>query len=60
MALYLGNSGKKKIYLGNILRNLHILSANIIVNGTKLLSSDNLTLKDCNGVYLTIEKEDDE
>lgn len=60
MAIYLGNSEKKKIYLGSILRNLHILSANIIVNGTQLLSSDDLILKDSNGVYLTVKKEDDE
>ncbi len=60
MALYIGSSEKKKIYLDGALRRLNIFSSNLITNGIKLLSSDDYILKDSNGVYLTSKKEDDE
>lgn len=59
MALYIGSSEKKKIYLDGALRRLNIFSTNLITNGIKLLSSDDFILKDSNGAYLTAKKEDD-
>jgi hypothetical protein len=57
MALYIGSSEKKKIYLDGALRRLNIFSTTPIINGTKLLSSDDLILKDSQGVYLTVLEE---
>lgn len=60
MALYIGNSEKMKLYLGDSLKHLNIFSTILITNGARLLSSDNFILKDSNGAYLTAKKEDDE
>lgn len=54
MSLYLGNSKKLKINLNNIIYRFKLFSENPITNGIRLLSSDNYTLKDSNGLYLTI------
>jgi hypothetical protein len=59
MALYLGGH-KLKVNLNNILYKFNIYSAIAILNGIKLLSSDDYILKDSNGVYLTAKKESDE
>lgn len=56
MALYFGNSGKLKLFSNNILYRFMILTEAPIVNGVKLLSSDNFILKDSNGLYLTIKE----
>ena len=52
MALYLGEN-KLKIYLDGIAYDLKFIPETFIVYGIKLLSSDNYTLRDVNGLYLT-------
>ena len=52
MALYLGNSEKLKIITPSGVCNLVIHLPVPIINGTKLLSSDNYILKDSDGIYL--------
>ena len=56
MALYLG-SDKIKINLDNTIYYLNLFSMPPITNGVRLLSEDNYTLKDLNGLYIT-SKED--
>lgn len=56
MALYLGSSDKLKINLDNAVYCLNIFSTIPILNGIKLLSSDNYILKDSNGLYLTLKE----
>ena len=56
MGLYLGDSGKLKLILDNVVYRLNIFSETIILNGVKLLSSDNYILKDSNNVYLTVKE----
>lgn len=58
MALYLGSSDKLKINLDDIIYNLNLFSTTPITNGIRLLSLDNYTLKDSNGLYLTIKEND--
>lgn len=53
MGLYLGNSERLKIHLDNATFCLNFYSEIPIINGVVLLSSDNYTLKDTNGLYLT-------
>lgn len=52
MALYLGSSGKLKVNLNGVIYNLNMLSAESIINGIRLLSSEGYILKDSNGLYL--------
>ena len=52
MALYLGNSGKRKVILNGVVYAVNLFLEAPIVNKIKLLSSDNYILKDCNGLYL--------
>lgn len=56
MALYLGSYGKRKIIINNVVYNLNLFSTTPIINGVKLLSSDNYTLRDSNGLYLTAKE----
>lgn len=58
MAIYLG-SQKYKIVLGGDIYDMQIYSPIPITNGIRLLSSDDYTLKDINGLYLTTKKEDE-
>lgn len=58
MSLYLGNSEKLKVNLNNVIYRFMLFSKNPITNGIRLLSSDNYTLKDSNGLYLTIKDGD--
>lgn len=58
MSLYLGNSEKLKVNLNNIIYRFKLFSENPITNGIRLLSSDNYTLKDSNGLYLTVKDGD--
>ena len=60
MALYIGNSEKMKIHLGDALKHLNVFSTVLITNGIRLLSSEGYILRDSNGAYLTAKKEDDE
>lgn len=55
MALYLG-SDKVKINLDGLVYNLNLFSSTIILNGVKLLSSEEYILRDCNGLYLTAKE----
>ena len=58
MSLYLGNSKKLKVNLNNIIYRFKLFSENPITKGIRLLSSDNYTLKDSNGLYLTVKDGD--
>ena len=58
MSLYLGNSEKLKVNLNNIIYRFMLFSKNPITNGIRLLSFDNYTLKDSNGLYLTVKDGD--
>lgn len=57
MALYLGEY-KVKINLDGIVYYLNISPSTPIVNGVRLLSSENYILKDLNGLYLTAKEDD--
>lgn len=57
MALYLGSGQKVKINLANNKYILKLFSSSPIINGVKLLSSDNYLLKDKNGLYLTAKED---
>lgn len=58
MALYLGSSDKRKIVLNGVAYRLNLFAETPITNFIRLLSSDNYTLKDTNGLYLTVETTD--
>ena len=55
MALYLGRD-KIKINLNNVQYLLNLYSDPPITNGIRLLSLENLILKDANGLYLTTKE----
>lgn len=55
MALYLGTK-KVNINLGSLASYLNLYSTTEIINGVKLKSSDNYTLKDSRGAYLTAKE----
>lgn len=55
MALYLGGD-KVKINLNGVIYRLNLHTE--ILNGVKLLSSDNYILLDSNGFYITAKKEE--
>lgn len=58
MALYLGGD-KVKINLNGVIYRLNLLNLHTeILNGVKLLSSDNYILLDSNGFYITAKKEE--
>lgn len=57
MGLYLGSSQKVKINLASNKYSLKLFSLTPILNGTRLLSSDNYILKDKNGRYLTAKED---
>ena len=58
MAIYIG-SQKYKLIAGGDVCDMQICLSTPIINGIRLLSSDDFILKDINGLYLTIEKEDE-
>lgn len=58
MGLYLGNSENLKVNLNNIIYHFNLFAEIPITNGIRLLSSDNYTLKDSNGLYLTVKDGD--
>lgn len=58
MGLYLGNSEKLKVNLNNVIYRFNLFAEIPITNGIRLLSSDNYTLKDSNGLYLTVKDGD--
>lgn len=55
MALYLGGD-KLKINLDGVVYRLNLISQIPILNGIKLLTSENYILKDSNGLYLTAKE----
>ena len=55
MALYLGNSDKQKVILDGVVYRFNLLTSMPITNFIRLLSSDNYTLQDSKGIYLTVE-----
>lgn len=57
MALYLGIE-KQQLNVDGIVYCLNLFSATSIVNGIKLLSSENYVLKDINGLYLTAKEDE--
>lgn len=57
MALYLGNSEKLKININNTICTLKLFSEVPILNGARLLSSENYILKDSNGIYITVKED---
>lgn len=52
MALYLGNSERQKVILDGNTFYLNLYSTTPIINGIRLLSSDNYILKGSNELYL--------
>ena len=56
MGLYLGDSRKLKLILNGVTYCLNIFSETPILDGVRLLSSDNYILKDKNGLYLTVKE----
>lgn len=57
MALYLGNSEKLKINLGDAIYIMNIFSALPTIEEVILSSSDACILKDFNGLYLSPKEE---
>lgn len=51
MALYLGSNGRRKVVLDGVVYRLNASITATVVDSI-LLSSDNYTLKDSNGIYL--------
>ena len=56
MAVYLGGE-KLQINLNGVVCYLNLYSETPITNGIRLLSLENYTLKDANGLYLTIKED---
>ena len=58
MALYLGSSEKQKIILDGVVYRFNLFTSTPITNFIRLLSSDNYTLQDSSGLYLTVEEDE--
>lgn len=56
MGFYVGDT-KYKIIINNVVHTMKSSMASVVTDGIKLLSSDNLILKDSNQLYLTAKKE---
>lgn len=56
MALYLGGQ-RVNVKLGSSDRLIEFYSSTLITNGVRLLTSEELLIKDSNGLYITLEKE---
>lgn len=55
MALYLGSSEKQKIILDGVVYRFNLFTSAPVSDFIRLLSSDNYTLQDSDGLYLTVE-----
>ena len=55
MALYLGGD-KVKTNLNGVVYCLNLFTSTLILNGIRLLSSENYILKDSSGLYLTAKE----
>lgn len=60
MNIYLGNSGKLCAYLGGKKYVINLHCENLFVEGLYLMSSEPYFLKDENGNYLTVLREEEE
>ena len=58
MALYLGSSKKLKVISNGNTYYMNLHSVIPVINGTRLLSSDDKLLKDSNGLFLTTKDGD--
>jgi hypothetical protein len=58
MALYVGSEEKRKVILDGVVYRFNLFTTAPITNFIRLLSSDNYTLKDSSGLYLTVEEEE--
>lgn len=58
MALYLGSSDQQKVILDGVVYRFNLFTSTPITNFIRLLSSDNYTLKDSNGLYLTVKEDE--
>jgi hypothetical protein len=58
MALYLGGSEELKLILDGVVYRLNLFTSAPVSDFIRLLSSDNYTLQDSNGLYLTVEEEE--
>jgi hypothetical protein len=58
MPAYLGNSEKVKIMHSGSLIKFNVFTTKPITNGVRLVTSDNYTLKDSKGLYLTVKDGD--
>lgn len=54
MGLYIGSTGKRKVYMDGIVYRLNLYSTAPNTNGVRLISFDGLALTDSNGNYLTV------
>lgn len=59
MALHLGSSEKVKISKNGSTIRLDVFTEKPITNGTRLLSSENQTLRDSKGTYITVKESDE-
>lgn len=57
MALYVGSEEKRKVILDGVVYRFNLFTTVPITNFIRLLSSDNYTLKDSNGLYLTVKED---
>jgi hypothetical protein len=58
MALYLGSSEELKLILDGVVYRFNLFTSTPITNFIRLLSSDNYTLQDSNGLYLTVKEDE--
>lgn len=58
MALYVGSEEKRKVILDGVVYRFNLFTTAPITNFIRLLSLDNYTLKDSNGLYLTVEEDE--
>lgn len=56
MALYLGDK-MIKVNINGVAYKFNLFSTTPILNGIRLLSSENYILKDANGIYLTAKED---
>lgn len=58
MALYIGSSEKQKLILDGVVYRFNLFTSTPVSDFIRLLSSDNYTLQDSNGLYLTVEEDE--
>lgn len=58
MPLHLGSSEKVKIHKNGSIIRLDVFTEKPITNGQRLLSSEDYTLKDSKGTYITVKGDD--